>query len=343
MGDRGAFNTNPESAPRTPTWANMMKAPMNRRNRKPDGFFASIAFKARRRFDRLQSSRDLAAHYSRSELDRAREIDTVILPLGPYRNLTTMTAALYALHPNAVALNHAAERVFGSAIDPFSDLGEDRWLNFKAGAVRLAQQGRSGDFGGSVLLSHAFGAPELTRVYQARFGTTILKPKTTALFWKDSMRLQKRITSQKGLLEDLLARQPQVRFLFPVRNPMDCARSNLQTRHARHLAPEGAGIEIVLRKILEALSWFRHYQRANPDRFFSFTELEIDPSFPGRIAQFSSLPAPASWAEEDSPKAISVVRRSAHPPELISLYSELIADLFATDPDMRLRLERLIE
>ncbi|MBP7001354.1 hypothetical protein [Amaricoccus sp.] len=292
---------------------------------------------------RAQSSRDISGRFTSSELDRARRVEVVVLPLGPYRNLTTMTAALYALHPNGLVLNHAAQRVLGSPVDPFADLGDERWLRFKAAAFRLAQHGRGGNFGGNVLLSHAFANSELAKAYAARFGEAIVKPDTKALFWKDSTRLQNRIMEREGLIDELLERQPGARFLFPVRNPMDCARSNMRTGHWRYLVAEGAGFDAVLRKILELLQWFRRQERARPDRFLSFTETEIDAGFPERIAAFSNLPAPASWAVDDAPKAIEVVQRSAHAPEVVARYAELVADLFGDDPEMRRRLEQFAQ
>jgi hypothetical protein len=293
--------------------------------------------------DDFQSRRDLSGSFSEGELALARRITTVVLPLGPYRNLTTMTAALYALHPNAVVLNHAAERVFGSAIDPFVRIDADSWLRFKAGALRLLKRGRSGAFGGNVVLSHAFRETELPAVYRARYGKQMLKPEASTLFWKDSMRLQNRFERDEAIFAELLARQPEARFIFPVRNPMDCARSNLQRGHWRHLvAKDAAEFGPVLRRVLESLRWFRRFERADPGRFLSFTELEIGAGFPERIAAFSNLPAPTRWAHEDAPKAIEVVPRSEHAADRRALYAALIAELFADDEEMRGRLGRFL-
>jgi hypothetical protein len=290
-----------------------------------------------------RSRRDLSGRFTRHELDRAAGITTVVLPLGPYRNLTTMTAALYALHPNAVVLNHAGQRVFGSTVDPFAVIDDDRWLRFKAAALRMLQHGRGGGFGGSVLKSHAFYGTALPEVYAARFGDVLLKPEASVLFWKESMRLQNRFMGDEAMFDTLLLRQPQVRFIYPVRNPLDCTRSNLQRGHWRYLVPkEQAQFGPVLERVLRALQWFRVRERRDPDRFLSFTELEIDGGFPERVARFSRLPAPASWAIEDAPHAVEVVSRKAHAPENLNHYARLVADLFADDPAMRARLEAFL-
>jgi len=40
-------------------------------------------------------------------------IESVCITLGPYRNLTTLTASVLFLHPNCKVLNYAARRVYG--------------------------------------------------------------------------------------------------------------------------------------------------------------------------------------------------------------------------------------
>ena len=66
---------------------------------------------------RLSKSRDLAAARNVS-IDDVR---TVCLFLGPYRNLTTLTASILFLHPNCQVLNHAANRIFHDRRTDFFD------------------------------------------------------------------------------------------------------------------------------------------------------------------------------------------------------------------------------
>lgn len=276
------------------------------------------------------------------ELAAADRIGTVVLPLGPYRNLTTMTAALFAFHPNAVVLNHAADRVFGSRYDPFDELGAARWRTFKAGALRLLQHGRKSSYGGNVIFSHAFRGGPLADLYAARFGATLLKPDATTLFWKDSMRFTNRFIEGRPAIDAFLAANDQSVFVFPVRNPMDCARSNLATGHSRHLVAKGdARFEAVLTRILEVLHWFRVRERASPERFWSFTEAELEDGFLDRFAAFCRLRPSAAW-REDAPKTIEVAPRSEHAASNRDLYARLTAELFADDPEMRTRLERFL-
>ncbi len=274
-----------------------------------------------------------------AELAAADAITTVVLPLGPYRNLTTMTAALFAFHPQAVVLNHAAERIFGTRFDPFERLDPDRWRAFKGGALRLLRHGRRSSYGGNVLLSHSFREGGLRERYVARFGEVLAKPGATTLFWKDSMRFQNRLMAGRPSMEAFAAAYPEAIFIFPVRNPMDCARSCLGTGHWHHLVPKSqAEFAPVLTRILESLRWFRMQERRDPGRFWSFTEAEIDAGFPGRFAAFCRLPEAASW-QIDAPHAIAVRRKSDHGPENRALYARLVATIFEDDPEMRARLE----
>jgi hypothetical protein len=282
---------------------------------------------------------DFARPLSAEERAAGARIRTVVLPLGPYRNLTTMTAALFAFHPGAVVLNHAADRVFGSRFDPFDDLGPDRWARFKAGALRLARHGRKSSYGGNVLLSHAFRGGPLEARYRARFGDSLAKPGAVTLFWKDSMRFENRFAAGRPSLDALLAANDETRFLYPVRNPMDCARSNLATGHWAHLVPEAdKGFEPVLERILTSLAAFRARERADPARFWSFTELELGPGFLDRVLAFCRLPDDAGW-REDAPHAIRVEPKREHKPERRDFYARRVAEIFADDPAMRARLE----
>ncbi len=285
---------------------------------------------------------DFARPLRQDELADADRITTVVLPLGPYRNLTTMTAALFAFHPNAVVLNHAADRIFGSRSDPFAALDPARWRRFKATALRLLAHGRKSSYGGNVLLSHAFRTGPLRPLYHARFGDTLRKPAATTLFWKDSMRFQNRFESGRPPIEAFFAAHDQSRFVFPVRNPMDCTRSNLATGHARHLVPmPERQFGPVLTRILQALRWFRLRERAAPDRFWSFTEDELGDGFLDRFAAFCRVPEDAGW-REDGPRTIEIVPKSEHTEERRTLYVKLVGGLFADDLEMRARLERFL-
>jgi hypothetical protein len=60
--------------------------------------------------------------------------------------------------------------------------------------------------------------------------------------------------------------------MMPIRNPMDCARSNLLTGHVglfgRQL--DHPSDEDVLELVLDEILWFKELESAVPDRFFIF-------------------------------------------------------------------------
>src|SRR5690349_16380034 len=107
--------------------------------------------------------------YRQWELASARSVTTdqirsVCLFLGPYRNLTTLTASLLFLHPRCQVLNHAACRIFGDPrFDFLADYSERRFNDFMRYAIHASRGGRRGQFGGSITHSHAFDEQYLTR------------------------------------------------------------------------------------------------------------------------------------------------------------------------------------
>src|SRR6185436_15572703 len=71
--------------------------------------------------------------------------------LGPYRNLTTLTTAVLALHPNVQALNHAAERLWRrDGLDFVAEPTAAVFTQFLATAMRESEGGSRGDYGGSI-------------------------------------------------------------------------------------------------------------------------------------------------------------------------------------------------
>ena len=84
-------------------------------------------------------------------------VDTLVCLAGPYRNLTTLTASIAALHPNCQVLNHAQERILPHReVDFFSNYSLERWTQFLQYSLSLSVGGERGRNGGSILHSHAF-------------------------------------------------------------------------------------------------------------------------------------------------------------------------------------------
>ena len=196
---------------------------------------------------------------------------TVGLILGPYRNLTTLTASLLALHPHCQVLNHAGARLLTNRRNFLSKYTPERFERFCTTALSFTIDGERGDFGGSIRLSHAFDHPRLRQLYEERYGAVDMKDEIATLVWKESQLVTNHIRKSPARIDRLLQLAPQIRFIMPIRNPLDCARSNVYTGHARTI--RGAvpnDVVDVLDHIIETIGWFSRLEREQPDRFFMF-------------------------------------------------------------------------
>src|SRR4029079_11065585 len=100
----------------------------------------------------LSKNRDIAAAQNLS-IDDLR---TVCLFLGPYRNLTTLTASILFLHPHCQVLNHAASRIFGDKrIDFLDGYDDEKFKTFVRYAIHASGSGGRGKIGGSLTPSPA--------------------------------------------------------------------------------------------------------------------------------------------------------------------------------------------
>ncbi|MEP2942282.1 MAG: hypothetical protein ABJO72_00630, partial [Hyphomicrobiales bacterium] len=94
---------------------------------------------------------------SDAELSILKNINQIILPLGPQRNLTTFIGAIFSLHPEALTLNHAGIRILNNPnLCFFDDCRREIQENFLKASIRLLQDGERGALGGSILKAHAF-------------------------------------------------------------------------------------------------------------------------------------------------------------------------------------------
>jgi hypothetical protein len=191
--------------------------------------------------------------------------------LGPYRNLTTLTASILSLHPDCQVLNHGGKRLLHGRQDFIAAYDDDRLDRFCASAIEASVSGKRGEYGGSIRVSHAFDSEVLSDLYEKRYGNEMLKENIACLVWKESQLVTNRIRSSPDNMRHLIEAAPRLRFLMPVRNPVDCALSNMRTGHAEHI--EGADrsdLANVLDRILEEIAWFSRVSAGHPDRFLMF-------------------------------------------------------------------------
>lgn len=270
----------------------------------------------------------------------SQNIDTIVIPLGPYRNLTTFTAAIFALHPEGLVLNHADSRIRRM---PWADMvahpTKSRMRRFLDVACVMAQRGKRGDFGGNILLAHAFDDPDIQNSYKERFGKVVLKDHAHVLFWKDSMKISNRIRlagiTPQQLIEAGESANIKIKFFMPIRHPVDCARSNLRTKHYRHLTETGE-FEIVLYKIIEEIVWFNQIRQSYPNNTFWFTEDEVGENFLKRLCAYIGLNYDAAWS--DVIEEYFKVRGRERSDDDLCTYRRIVDKLCSEDEELHAKL-----
>jgi len=114
-----------------------------------------------------------------------KSVKSVCLMLGPYRNLTTLTASILFLHPNCQVLNHGASRIYGRKEIDFLSIYEkikmDRFIQF---AITISGKGKRGKSGGSITYSHAFDNKHKMKNIYKKTNLELVKKDIECLFWK---------------------------------------------------------------------------------------------------------------------------------------------------------------
>lgn len=287
----------------------------------------------------------LLADIKASEVVDVSQCETVCLALGPYRNLTTLTAATLFLHPHCQVLNHAGVRVYASpSLDFFVDYTPEKFERFMRYAVHISAQGERGDYGGSIVHSHAFDESHQTmKELFASTGAQVVKPLIKSLFWKESLLTSNHIREKRVDFVQLFAREKRLRFLLPVRNPMDCAVSNLKSVHVKKFMgiSENPDLRETTRAILEEIYWVAELKERFPDRFFMYFEHTIDRELLVRLAGFLKLEVQPDWIEK-AITAMEIKKGYEHESGLLTWYREHVGQRFGRFPALREKLLRFL-
>jgi hypothetical protein len=226
-------------------------------------------------------------------------VNTLCVTLGPNRNLTTLTASLVALHPQCQVLNHAWGRQREQAEALFEEPGGHRYERFVRMAVARSQGGRRGRYGGSVTHSHAFKRPAMREAYERRYGKAVIKEDIRCVYWKSAKQVTRYVREHGIDLAEVAEREPRLRFMMPLRNPLDCALSNYRKGHHRHF-PQLAGgpVEPVIDFMTELVGWFLDLRREHPSAFFGFLESEWGRPMLERLASFLRVDTDEIWMRD---------------------------------------------
>ncbi|RMD89981.1 MAG: hypothetical protein D6813_09885 [Calditrichaeota bacterium] len=282
----------------------------------------------------------------RSSKISIEKLRTVCLTLGPYRNLTTLTAAIVALHPNCQVLNHAGGRIFNDKrLNFFLEYSQNKFDRFVKYAIYISQGGREGPYGGSILYSHAFGSQHrLSEIYRKLYGNSRIKDNIHCLFWKESMPTSSFIRDYQVDLDAILTQNQALRFLMPIRNPLDCAVSNLkffgntkQLHQVFRLKNRQEVLYEVMESILDEFQWFLELKRQNPERFFCYFEYEFGEKTLLDLAKFLNIGADKQWLR-NSMEAWEMKSRYKHPDEFVEFYNQQVEQKFSNYPDFANKL-----
>lgn len=281
--------------------------------------------------DRFRKEWDLV----RSRAINTDSVRTVCMALGPYRNLTTLTASILFLHPKCQVLNHGGQRIFGDGrLDWIASYDYKVFQNFLRYSIHISKGGRRGQYGGSIIHSHAFDEKYKTSSIfrEAAFG--LVKESIESLFWKESLRISNHIRSSGVELLELLEKDPRIRCLMPIRNPMDCARSNILTGHVGLFGRQidQSSEEDVLELILDEILWFKKLQSSRPDRFYYFFEFDLGWNVLVDMEKFLCLTPSSEWPSIVL-KACSVESKYDHSDSFVSYFRDSVARKFEGYPE----------
>ncbi|MEX1136277.1 MAG: hypothetical protein WEB89_05210 [Balneolales bacterium] len=287
---------------------------------------------------------DMLADLQASRNIHIEDCNRVCLALGPYRNLTTLTASALFLHPNCQVLNHARDRIFNAPdINFLSSYSQVRFNNFIKYAILISGKGERGKHGGSITFSHAFDPQhEMADIFQ-KTGLNLIKNKINCLFWKESLTISNHIRDHLENLETMLYQEQRLVFLLPIRNPLDCAISNLHSGHASRFRIENSqqSIHTCILAILDEINWFLSHQEKYSDRFFHYFAHTIDKDMLKTLANFLILSHDEEWIA--NALRVMVVKSSyEHEDSILQFYRKSVEIIFAGKPWAQQQLLKFI-
>jgi hypothetical protein len=234
-------------------------------------------------------------------------------------------------------LNHAGIQIFGdSSVDFLRNHGRDVFGSFLDRAVALSEGGRRGTYGGSITYSHAFDdAHAMNELYRDMVGSVRKKQDIHSFVWKESNRVSNYIRQHGVDLDGLFSTNELIRFLMPIRNPIDCAYSCLKSGHFRHL-DQGAvsqqpTIYEVISGVLAEHRWFQNMKKRYPQRFFSYFEYEMNRKTLLDIGRFLGLSDIGQWADRAARVFISK-RMYEKPRDIVEIFGREVESMFSDDP-----------
>ncbi|MBN2280428.1 MAG: hypothetical protein JXQ65_07605 [Candidatus Marinimicrobia bacterium] len=269
------------------------------------------------------------------------KVSILCMVLGPYRNLTTLTGSIMSLHPNCQVLNHGIDRIMGDKklnfLQNYSMTTLDNFLKY---AIFISGGGQRGNYGGSITFSHAYAEnSEMSESYRHLFGDKMVKDEIHCLFWKESLHITNILQKFPKKFTQILNENPNIKFILPVRNTLDCVESNISTGMAT-IYPDIGKIfdrKILIRRILEDYHWFFSLKKRYPERFFWFFQDEINREKLLQLAKFLNLSGDECWLNY-ALKNYHVRSKYKHTDEARIFFQETVNTMFRDFPEERCKL-----
>lgn len=297
-----------------------------------------IIFKIRYLYCFLKEDREIR----RSDNIKISDVKTICLVFGPYRNLTSLSAAIVALHPNCQVLNHAQRRILPHRkVNFFMRYSENRFNRFLKYAIHLSLSGKRGSVGGSILYSHAFDKSKVKEKYKSRFGDKLLKEEIKCLFWKESLHLKNHFLENKIDTIDLTKKNKKIVFVLPIRNPLDCAKSNQDTGMSNifHQISSNSTYQQILKSILDEFLLFFNYQKQLPSNFFHYYQHSLNKATLKDFCVHLKIPFDEKWSD-DVLDIYNIKASYQHEKDDVAFYEKYITANFKQFPH---EMEKLLQ
>jgi hypothetical protein len=262
------------------------------------------------------------------------------LTLTAYRSLTTLTFATLGLHPHIQVMNHGFASVEASGALALFEAPDDAGLDRLARTLhRLSLGGTAGQEGGNIRFSHAFAFDHIAMrdAYATLNGDRLAKSPVRVVAWKEGSRLREHLIARGVDPIALAARFDRLRFVNPIRDPIDqaCALHGFHAEPGLHPVPASLGttdLPAIMRYVLRAAAEAYDAAQRRPDRFLCFTEREIGLALLRRLADFLEVEPSGAWLAA-ALSAFRVTRSYPRLPEPIRLLDRLLGEAYHDRPD----------
>jgi hypothetical protein len=258
---------------------------------------------------------------------------TVCLFYGFSRNLTTLFASLFALHPKCQVLNHSSKLILVEKDNFLANRTPKSLEKFVKFAIKNSTKNVKG-VGGSIVTSHAFttsySSGEISTKYQERFGGERVKDEIDCLVWKDAAHMTDYLEDNGIPALQVAAAYPEVRFILPIRNLVDCILSNV-TKHKGRWGENSINeiVEIIVRRTAE----FLEMEKKCPNQFMHFFQDEVDSNMVARLGAFMGLESSPEW-KQDFLDCYKLKPSDGATAELKKTYSDLVVKYLGGSPEV---------